>query len=68
MKKYTGTKQVEAEPCTLGKFYQETGKSPYGKDIENHLETEDGYKVKYEDGYISWSPKDVFEKAYKESL
>ncbi len=27
----------------------------------------DGYKVVYEDGYESWSPKDVFEKAYKES-
>lgn len=26
-----------------------------------------GYAVKYEDGYISWSPKDVFEKAYKAS-
>ena len=26
----------------------------------------DGYKVIYEDGYVSWSPKDVFEKAYKE--
>jgi len=26
----------------------------------------DGYKVIYEDGYISWSPKDVFEKAYLE--
>lgn len=24
-----------------------------------------GYKVKYPDGYISWSPKDVFEKAYR---
>ena len=24
----------------------------------------EGYKVKYPDGYISWSPKDVFEKAY----
>ncbi len=24
----------------------------------------DGYKVQYEDGYTSWSPKDVFEKAY----
>lgn len=23
-----------------------------------------GYAVKYEDGYISWSPKDVFEKFY----
>lgn len=25
----------------------------------------EGYAVKYEDGYISWSPKDVFEAAYK---
>lgn len=24
----------------------------------------EGYKVMYEDGYISWSPKDVFERAY----
>lgn len=23
-----------------------------------------GYAVKYEDGYVSWSPADVFEKAY----
>ena len=23
-----------------------------------------GYQVKYQDGYISWSPKDVFEAAY----
>jgi hypothetical protein len=27
---------------------------------------EDGYKVIYPDGYISWSPKDVFEGAYRE--
>lgn len=27
----------------------------------------EGYKVVYEDGYESWSPKEVFEKAYKES-
>lgn len=24
-----------------------------------------GYKVKYPDGYVSWSPKDIFEKAYR---
>ena len=23
-----------------------------------------GYRVMYEDGYVSWSPKDVFERAY----
>ena len=25
-----------------------------------------GYKVKYKDGYESWSPKEVFEEAYRE--
>jgi hypothetical protein len=65
MKKYISTKQIEAELMTLGDFVQETGKNPYGKDIEKHEETEQGYHVRYEDGYESWSPKDVFEKAYK---
>ena len=27
---------------------------------------QDGYKVVYPDGYISWSPKGVFEGAYRE--
>lgn len=27
---------------------------------------EDGYLVQYTDGYQSWSPKDVFENAYRE--
>ena len=27
----------------------------------------DGYAVVYEDGYKSWSPKDAFENAYRES-
>lgn len=26
----------------------------------------EGYKVIYPDGYVSWSPKDVFENAYRE--
>lgn len=28
-------------------------------------EGEPGYGVKYEDGYVSWSPKEVFERAYQ---
>jgi hypothetical protein len=27
--------------------------------------TSDGYSVRYADGYTSWSPKDVFEAAYR---
>ncbi len=26
---------------------------------------QEGYKVVYQDGYESWSPKDVFEKFYR---
>lgn len=25
-----------------------------------------GYQVKYPDGYVSWSPKETFENAYRE--
>lgn len=28
-------------------------------------EGKSGYKVVYPDGYVSWSPKDAFEKAYR---
>lgn len=30
----------------------------------NVMEVEDGYGVVYQDGYKSWSPKDVFEASY----
>jgi hypothetical protein len=55
MKSYVGVKTVMAEP----------GKAK--KDYGTHKAGEDGYRVIYPDGYESWSPKDVFEKAYRES-
>lgn len=64
MKKYIGTKQIEAAPMTLGEFIEKTGRNPYEKDCAMHNDAQEGYLVKYEDGYESWSPKDVFEKAY----
>ena len=30
-----------------------------------YKDDKEGYAVEYEDGYRSWSPKDVFEKAYR---
>ncbi len=62
MKKYIGTKMVSATPAIRkgGKVYLPTDEIP--KSMEP---VEEGYKVVYEDGYESWSPKDVFEKAYK---
>lgn len=65
MKKYIGTKQVSAEPMLLGEFIKQTGRNHYVNDPEVHDNNEDGYIVEYTDGYKSWSPKDVFEKAYK---
>ena len=33
---------------------------------EAGLEIDQGYVVQYEDGYVSWSPVDTFEKGYTE--
>ncbi len=33
--------------------------------LEKHRPQPNGYYVKYEDGYESWSPKEVFEAGYK---
>ena len=61
MKQYIGTKLIEAE-----KAYRVDGKVvtlaenrvPCGSEVER------GYKVRYADGYESFSPQGVFESAY----
>lgn len=61
MKQYIGTKIIQAEPAVRkgGKVYGE------GEPIPRSMEpVEEGYRVRYPDGYVSWSPKDVFEAAY----
>lgn len=62
MKKYIGTKIIEAVPAIRkgGKVYEEGQPIPRSMDP-----TEEGYKVRYPDGYESWSPKNVFEEAYR---
>jgi hypothetical protein len=62
MKKYIGVKLIEAEPALRkgGKVYLPNEPIPKSMD-----RVEEGYKVIYPDGYESWSPKDVFEEAYK---
>ena len=61
MKKYKGTKVVSAEPMNE---YDAVQKGIARLNVDNH-EWRDGYRVVYEDGYESWSPKNVFEEAYK---
>lgn len=64
MKKYIGTKQIEAEPMTMGEAYEknllQAGRVPNESEM-----IKAGYRVKYEGGYESWSPAESFEKAYK---
>lgn len=68
---YYGTKVLWAKPMTLGEYNKLQGWTiPADQDPE-----EAGYLVEYTDGgksnhpdyegYISWSPKNVFEKAYR---
>lgn len=64
MKKYIGTKQIEAEPMTMGEAYRR-GLLHAGRVPSESEKSKDGYYVKYDNGYESWSPADVFEKAYK---
>ncbi len=47
---YIGTKQITAWPEE--------------KMLEGNNVSSAGYVVKYPDGYVSWSPKEIFEKAY----
>lgn len=53
MKAYIGSKIIQAEPQA-------------GPDGGPGTTPEAGYKVVYEDGYESWSPKAVFERCYRE--
>lgn len=61
MKKYIGTKVIKAEPMTLTE-----AQKVLGREIKPATVEEDGYLVEYQNGYKSWSPKSVFEEAYRE--
>lgn len=63
MKKYIGVKQISAKPMTMGEAY-ENGLLQKNRTITENEKTLDGYYVEHDNGYVSWSPKDVFEKAY----
>jgi len=64
MKTYIGCKIIKGEP--MDRFtYLDTIKR---EDISFRDHNQDGYKVIYPDGYVSWSPKFTFEHAYREIL
>ena len=59
-KLYIGSKIIRAIPMDEVTFL----KTIKGQDVDQ--ETSPGYLVLYPDGYKSWSPKRVFEEAYRE--
>lgn len=62
MKHYIGVKEIDAKPMNRGDYNEYRGWTIPAD--ENPAD--EGYLVKYPDGYESWSPKEVFEKAYTE--
>lgn len=64
MKKYIGTKQVEAEPMNMGQAY-EKGFLQAGRVPSKTEQDKPGYHVKYADGCESWMPAKPFEEVYK---
>lgn len=63
MQKYLGVKMIKAEPLNLGDYNKLRGwEIPDDEDPKA-----EGYKVVYPDGYVSWSPKKVFEEAYRKT-
>ena len=69
MKQYIGTKLVAAEPAE--RITNPAGHVSYRKEgtngpTETGSKIEAGYRVRYADGYESWSPREVFEEAYRE--
>lgn len=80
MEKFIGTKIVEAEPAYRLTFQKPGGPQMVvtvaEENVEDNIEAaeerglglickQEGYKVRYADGYESWSPKGVFEAAYR---
>jgi hypothetical protein len=62
MSNFIGVKIVDAIPMNSTEAMNRNYKVSRDAGMYNKI---DGYEVTYEDGYKSWSPKDVFDKAYK---
>ena len=72
MNQYIGTKLIEAAPALRYSDGKETMVVELGRDktaeeaafIGRAEMCDMGYRVRYPDGYESWSPQEVFESAY----
>lgn len=60
MKNYIGCKMVKAEEMSRGEYNLKRGwQIPADENPDDA-----GYYLVYPDGYVSWSPKEIFEGAY----
>lgn len=59
MEQYLGVKLIQAEPMNLGDYNTFRGWII----PEDEDPNQKGYKVVSQNGYVSWSPKEVFEEA-----
>ncbi len=66
MKAYIGTKIVNAEPMDEFTFQTSVKHQDVNIAFDYGARSRPGYLVIYEDGYQSWSPKETFERAYRE--
>lgn len=66
MKTYIGTKIIKAEPMPMLEAMIKLGRDREGVIVNSEGKSQDGYMVTYPDGYVSWSPKEQFEIAYRE--
>ncbi len=61
---YIGTKVIRAVPMSETDFLMQV-KGKTKEELQQQETQGDGYKVTYEDGYVSWSPKKIFEQCYR---
>lgn len=66
MEMYIGTKIISAEPMTRGEYAKFSSRNSILTE-KGESENDKGYKVTYEDGYVSWSPEKAFLEAYRKS-
>lgn len=63
---YIGTKMIKVKPMTRGEYAELSGRNSIQTEKGESC-SDEGYFIRYPDGYQSWSPKEAFENAYRKS-
>lgn len=60
MERYISLKIVDAKKMTQSEYYE-----CQGEQFPLNMVDQDGYLVRYKDGYTSWCPKQPFEESHR---